>query len=152
MENRLVNATVPTDATRFDLKSVEGGWVELKPLPYGQLIERRDKASRMSMAAGGKGNTDTRMDIDMLQAQSRIFEFQHCVVDHNLSDDHGTKLNFSNPSTLGILDPKVGQEVEQLIDDLNQLEEIDEDLFTQSHSSSTGGTLTSQLGKSGETT
>jgi len=104
------------------------------------------------MEAGGKGNANTRMDIDMLQAQSRIFEFNHCVVDHNLSDDHGTKLNFSNPSTLGILDPKVGQEIEQLIDNLNQLEEIDEELFTQSRSSSTEGTLISHPDKLEETT
>lgn len=133
----LVNATVPTDASRYDLTSVNGAWVSLRPLPYGMLIERRDKASRMSMEAGGRRNDNAKLDIDMLQHQSRIFEFQNCIIDHNLSDDQGNKLNFSNPSTLNLLDPKVGQEIERLIDELNQLEEIDEENFTsaRTHSS-----------------
>lgn len=139
-----INATVPTDATRYDLKSVEGGWVELKPLPYGQLIERRDKASRMSMLADNRKGDAAKLDIDMLQHQSRIYEFQHCIMDHNLGDGQGGKLNFSNTATLNLLDPRVGQEIERLIDELNQLEDVDEELFSQSHSSSTGKTTTPQ--------
>lgn len=135
--NGLVNVTVPTEAERFDLKSAEGAYVMLKPLPYGQLIERRDKASRMSMVTDRGSRDQTKMDIDMMQAQSRMFEFSNCIIDHNLSDDAGNKLNFSIPSTLNLLDPKVGQEIEQLIDDLNQLEEIDESGFTTVRSSST---------------
>lgn len=138
MSEGLVNATVPTEATRYFLKSVGGAWVDLKPLPYGQLIERRDKASRMSMEAGkGRNSDNARMDIDLMQAQSRLYEFQHCIVDHNLSDDQGSKLNFSMPSTLNLLNPKVGQEIEQLIDDMNQLEEVDEENFIPAPSSST---------------
>src|SRR5512146_2200246 len=98
-DNGLVEAGVPADASREYLKSKEGAWVDLKPLPYGLLIERRDKASRMSMeAGGGRGRNDNaKLDIDMMQAQSRLYEFQHCIIDHNLSAG-GVKLNFSNPS------------------------------------------------------
>lgn len=135
----LVNATVPTDATRYDLKSVSGAWVSLRPLPYGMLIERRDKASRMSMETSNRRNDNSKLDIDMMQHQSRIFEFQNCLIDHNLSDDQGNKLNFSNPSTLNLLDPKVGQEIERLIDDLNQLEEVDEETFTSAPTPSSMG-------------
>lgn len=148
----LVNATVPTEATREYLNSIDGGWIDLKPLPYGLLIERRDKASRMSMETNTKSgrNDNARLDIDMMQAQSRLYEFQHCIVDHNLSDDKGTKLNFSNPSTLGILDPKVGQEIEQLIDNLNQLEEVEEANFTTVPTSSSEVMENTQNDDSGE--
>jgi hypothetical protein len=137
----LVNATVPTDAERFELRSVEGAWVMLKPLPYGELLERRDKASRMSMEAGTgnrrKKQDVGRLDIDMMQQQTRIYEFQKCVVDHNLGDDKGNKLNFTNSSTLNLLDPKVGQEIETLIDQLNELEDVDEEVFTNAPITST---------------
>jgi transcriptional/translational regulatory protein YebC/TACO1 len=135
------NATVPTDAQHFELKSLEGAYVDLKPLPYGELLERRDKASRMSMEAGGgrKRQDTSRVDIDMMQAHTRLYEFQHCIVDHNLEDDKGNKLNFTNSATLNLLHPKVGQEIETLIDRLNELEDLDEETFTSVASSSTSG-------------
>jgi len=134
--NDMVNATVPTEAERHYLKTIEGAWVDLKPLPYGQLIERRDKASRMSMTTDRRNQDNSRMDIDMLQAEMRRYEFNHCIVDHNLGDDQGNQLNFTNPASMNVLDPRVGQEIEQLIDNLNQLEDIDEENFTAARTSS----------------
>lgn len=144
----LINATVPTDAEKFDLRTQEGAWVMLKPLPYGELLERRDKASRMSMEAGGnrrsKKQDTSRLDIDMMQQQTRIYEFSHCIVDHNLGDDKGNKLNFTNASTLNILDPKTGQEIEDLIDKLNELEDVDEEDLGSARTSSTQAEPTKQ--------
>lgn len=151
-DNGLVNATVPADAERFHLKSVEGAWVDLKPLPYGLLIERRDKASRMSMVSDRGGRTENRMDIDMMQSETRRYEFNHCVIDHNLGDGNGRKLNFSNPSEMNLLDPKVGQEIEQLIDTLNQLEEVDEENFTTVPTSSSEETMKLPFGSMDEST
>jgi len=120
-------ATVNTEATRFDLKSLPGGFVDLRPLPFGQMLERREKASKMSMEQNTRKNQKQIVNFDMMQKWTRDFEFKHCIIDHNLEDDQGNKLNFSLAGTLDILDPKVGAEIERYIDELNQ-EEDDEDL------------------------
>jgi hypothetical protein len=130
-------ATVSTEATRYDLKTLPGGFVELKALPFGKMLERREKASRMSMdqQAGNRRNANQRINFDLMQRWARNYEFQHCIVDHNLEDDDGNKLNFSLAGTLDILDPKIGAEIEGYIDDLNQEEEEDLENFTKSSTS-----------------
>ena len=47
-------ATVTTEPQRFELKSLpedkdaglEGGYIVARPLPYGMVLERRDKGTR----------------------------------------------------------------------------------------------------------
>lgn len=124
------NATVNTEAARYELKTLEGGFVMLKPLPFGKLLERREKASKMSMdQQTGKKATNQKISFDMMQRWARSYDFEHCIVDHNLEDARGEKLNFSNHMTLDLLDPKIGAEIEELIDALNQ-EDDEEDLET----------------------
>lgn len=130
------NATVNTEATRYELNTCEGGFVSLKALTFGQLLERREKASRMSMdqQTGSRKAASQRINFDLMQRWARTYDFEHCIIDHNLEDARGEKLNFSNKMTLDLLDPKVGAEIEALIDDLNQ-EEDEEDLddFLKQH-------------------
>jgi len=38
-------ATISLDAQKHDLKSLKGGFVSLRPLPYGKILERRDGAN-----------------------------------------------------------------------------------------------------------
>jgi hypothetical protein len=121
------NATVNTEATRHDLKSLPGGFVSLRPLPFGKVLERRENASRMSMEQTGR-KTGGKIDFSILQSWSRAFDFKECIVDHNLEDANGDLLDFSKATTLKMLDPKVGSEIEALIDDLNA-EEDEEDLM-----------------------
>ena len=118
------NATVTGKALRKDLKSCPGGWVELKPLNYDQLLTRRDNATKIFME--GKDNSD-RMNLQIANRWSTLFDFRHCIADHNLEDDEGHKLDLSNQLTLQVLDPKVGAEIERYLMDLNQDVE-DEDL------------------------
>ena len=75
-------ATVSQETVRKDLKSCEGGFVVLKKLPFGLLLERRDNASKLSMHGG-----DDKVDIALMQRWSRQFEFGHCIIDHNLEDE-----------------------------------------------------------------
>ena len=51
------------------------------------------------------------------------FEFKNCIVDHNLEDDDGNLLDFSNPMSLSILNPKIGSEIDRYIEELNQEDE-----------------------------
>lgn len=135
-------ATIDTTATeRFELDSLpatqddEAGWVELKKLSYGQILARRDMATQMSI--GGIDNKskddDISAAIDIIQKAVTEFEFKYCIVNHNLDDSNGNKLNFSNPQSVTDLDPIIGQEIAELIDDLNKwdadLQGKDEPIF-----------------------
>src|SRR6266496_4571134 len=83
----------------------EDGYVMLRPLPFGMKLERRDKATRMSMeAATGKqtrGEDSTqKFELETLSKWSRAYDFKHCIGDHNITDINGVKLDFGNPMTL----------------------------------------------------
>lgn len=127
------NATINTDVEHFDLKSLEGAFVDLKALPFGQRLERRDMISQMSMEQtdNKRRNEPTEVNIKMFTRKAREYEFAHCVVDHNLEDANGQKLDFRNPMSLDILHPKVGEEIEQLIDALHGEGEEDLEDFTK---------------------
>jgi len=138
-------ATANTEPETFQLKSAPpDGFVKLKPLPFGQILTRRDNASKLSMRTSNKrGRRGSRemdeMNIDTMQLETRFYEFSNCIVDHNLTDKAGTKLDFNKKETLSVLDPRVGSEIEDLIDKLNQeddAEEVDEVKDSPSPSSS----------------
>ena len=102
----------------------EAGWVELKKLTYGQILERRDMATKMSINMPRSGNRDQDMQALMDIAQSRVaeYEFKHSIVKHNLEDENGNLLDFGIPGTVERLDPAVGAEIQDLIEDLNDFE------------------------------
>lgn len=120
--------TVSMEATRYELKTLPGGFVELKQLSFGQMLKRRDRAARYMQEQTGRGGNN-RVQIDILNEVSRQFDFANCIADHNIEDDHGNKLDFSNHATLDVLDPKIASEIESLIDSMNQ-EDFDAETFT----------------------
>lgn len=130
------NATVdPNNTIHLELKSLEGGFVDIRPLPYGKKLERRDKAAKMLMRTDasqqGKGRmatqSDAVMEFETANEWAVQFDFAYCIVDHNLTDAKDVKLDFSNPMTIKLLDPRIGSEIEYAISDLNELE--DEESF-----------------------
>lgn len=148
------NATVSTEAQRYDLESLpasngeEGGYIVARPLPFGMKLERRDKSLRMSMEQ--KQQTGSRrqqrrqqnddiqkIDLETFNAWAFQFDVGYCITNHNLTDVNGVPLDFNNPMTIKILDPKVGQEIESILATLNGDDE-EEDLedFTKLHTSS----------------
>lgn len=130
-------ATVSQEPVRKELKTCPpDGFVLLRPLPYGQMLERRDNALKMSMEQHPNARPDDvrKVNLDMMQSITRAYEFKNCIVDHNLEDDKGVKLDFNNPMAFTFLDPKIGGEIEKLIDDMNQ-EEFDEEDFTKQSTS-----------------
>lgn len=109
-------ATVITDTIHRELKSCPGGFVELKQLSYSEMLARRDIVTRMSMRQG----SDDKINVELANLEANRFSFRNCIVDHNLEDEHGRKLDFTLTNTLAILDPKIGVEIERYIDELNQ--------------------------------
>lgn len=130
-------ATRKTAIVHHDLKTCEGGYVELRQLSYDEMLERRDGATQILMERGVKNEPAPQMAIKIANKWSNEFTFPRCIVDHNLTDDKGVQLDFSKPAFVFThLDPKVGAEIERLIDELNQEGEEDEDFTPASNSSS----------------
>ena len=153
-------ATVTTEPQRVPLKSLpanptldgsagEEGFIVVRPLPYGMVLERRDKGTEMGMELevqrGSKRNKSIRqnesetqkIELKTLSAWMANHDFAYCIVDHNLTDKNGAKLDFTNPLAVKNLDPKVGIEIDRILTDLNEPEESEDDEdFTQSPSSS----------------
>lgn len=115
-------ATTSVETERHDLKSAPpDGFVELKPMDYGTFLKRRDMAMKMGVTGAGTGKVE-KIDLDILQEEVTRFEFKSTIMDHNLEDDNGNKLNLSTPQDFKRLDPKIGQEISDLIDEMSQWE------------------------------
>lgn len=133
-------ATVTTEAHRIELKSCEGGWVDIRQLPYHEMLVRRDRGGKMFFDRQDEG----KVEIATLQAWARAYEFEHCIVDHNLENGDGTKLDFRNHDTLKVLDPRIGAEIEDAIDKLHNVEENVKGFPSPAPSSSTDDPNTPQ--------
>jgi hypothetical protein len=122
-------ATVNLATTeRVELKSLpktetdEGGYVELRRLTYGQKIHRQQLATELSMQ-GDQRSKNPEMVMKMTQERVTAFEFANCVVEHNLEDEHGEKLDFRQPQSVFMLDPRVGEEIANHIDNMNNFDD-----------------------------
>lgn len=119
------NATVNFDTERHDLKTLPGGFVELKRMSYGQVVERRSML-KLSVAQT-KGSKDFKGEMAMANREITMFEFKVCIVNHNLTDANDRQLNLGGQMDFTSLDPRVGQEIESLISDMNNFEDDDQE-------------------------
>jgi len=126
-------ATVTQDTTRIDLKTCPEGYVELRTLSFHEMNTRQDIATRMyqEQTAGKKKQKRTeevvRGYFEIMNVAVTEYEFRNCIVSHNLEDENGDLIDFTRPMQAWRLDPKIGQEIDKAIEELNQLEEDDED-------------------------
>jgi len=111
------------DLEHFDLKSCPGGFVDLRRMTYGQYLRRQGMAMDMQMKGGDGRSKANVIDIDLGQEKVTHFEFSVCIAGHNLEDDNGNQLDFKNAGHVQILDPRVGQEIGDLINKMNSFEE-----------------------------
>lgn len=118
-------ATVSLEPEEYELQTVEGGKITLKRMTYGQKLERNQIAMDMTMESGGKGR-GTKASVDIMQARTTLYEYKACIVDHNLTDDDDQLLDFTKPTILGKLDPRVGDEISDLIGKQNNYDEDDD--------------------------
>lgn len=117
-------ATVDLEATkRFELKTCPDGFVVLQRMSFGQILERR-MFSKLAVTSG-KGK-EFAGEMAMANRHTTEFEFRSCVVDHNLEDQGGRRLDLKNPIDFGKLDSKVGQEIESYISEMNNFEDDEE--------------------------
>lgn len=115
------------DTKRIDLKTLPGegdeqGYVVLRRLSYGQKVQRQQMSMEISMQQAERGS-ENQMQLKMQQERLAVFDFANCVVDHNLEDHSGRKLNFKAPHDVFLLDPRVGEEIAVEMDKMNNYEE-----------------------------
>lgn len=121
-------ATVdPTTTVHKKLKSAPpDGFVDLRPLPFGLKLDRRSKATRMMMRMPTQQKNAPKevvQEIESMDEMTVSHDFAYCIVDHNLTDVNGVKLDFTNKMVLQALDPKIGSEIERYINELNEDED-----------------------------
>lgn len=108
-------ATVSLEPKTEDLSTCPGGWVKLRRMSYGELLASNDMAFSVSLESGDKGSSDPKMGVGASTGRIAEFRFKVCIVDHNLENEAGAKLDFRNAQTMHLLDPNVGQEIDALI-------------------------------------
>jgi hypothetical protein len=114
------------DSERYELKTAPpDGYVVIRRLSYGESI-KRDAISTKFAVGGSKNSKDFVGDIKIDQEAIAQFDFAHCVVEHNITDKTGRLLNFRNPGDLALLDRRIGKEIGDLIDEMNNFEEKEE--------------------------
>lgn len=117
--------TVDVSSTkRFDLKTLDEGFVVLRRMSYGQSVERR-AMMKLSFNTGG-GKKDFQGEMAMASVDIQRYEFAQCIVEHNITDANDTPLDLTKSSDMIRLDPRIGQEIEKYISELNNFDEDDD--------------------------
>jgi hypothetical protein len=116
-------ATIDNNEVTFELKSLPTGFVKLKRMTYGDWLARRDMSMQMSFAIPTKGSNTPESSFELQNKKVTLFELSRCVVDHNLEDENEKKLDFTRADILDFLDPRVGNEIGELIASMHDFEE-----------------------------
>jgi hypothetical protein len=131
MEGDMARATVLQSTERKELTTLpgvdgeEGGYVVLRRLSYGEKLSKDAEAMKMRFDMGGasaKNGKDISAEVTLINVYAASLEFAKCIVDHNLEDESGRKLNFGNIEDFRRLDPRIGQEISELIGEMNDFE------------------------------
>lgn len=119
-------AVVQGEPERKDLKTCPpDGYVKIKRMSHGEKMERRAFSSKMMMEADQRSKS-MRGEIDLFNEQAELYDFAHCIVEHNLTDVDGRPLEFKNPKDVKLLAGQVAEEISSYIDELNNFEDSDE--------------------------
>ena len=116
-------ATINPDINKnkYELKTLEGAFIELRQLTYGEQIKKQQMAAKMTFEGQGRGFSGG--EFEFFQRKVTEYEFATCIVDHNLEDEDGNKLAFQNGNILDVLDPRIGSEISYYISELNDFQE-----------------------------
>lgn len=114
-------ATVASQTEKFALKSLPEGFVVVRRMTYGEKLNRTDTMMNMRTTS-----EDKEMEIRMMSKKIAFQDFANLIIEHNLTDENDKLLNFKNAADVERLDPRVGDEIGQLIDNLNSFEDSDE--------------------------
>lgn len=115
---KMPRATVASETEKFELKSLPEGYVVIRRMTYGEKLNRTD--SMMNMRTTSE---DKQMEINMMSKKIAFQDFANLIIDHNLTDENDKPLNFKSAADVERLDPRIGDEIGQLIDGINSFED-----------------------------
>lgn len=133
-------AVVMEEPTRKDLKTCPEGYVMVARMTYGEKLQRRAFNSKMEMKLQ-RGSKDATSIIDMFKEEMELYDFAHCIADHNLTkmvDQHGLPckpsapgaheepLDFKKPADVKMIAGQIAEEIATYIDEINNFE-LDDD-------------------------
>lgn len=117
--NKVPRATVSMETQHVDLKTCPpDGFVELRRMTFGELMTSQDMAYQVQMKAGEDAD-NPEMGVTMSRIAIMEYQFQKCVMRHNLEDDKGRVLDFRKAPDVHLLDANIGQEISGAIDDMH---------------------------------
>lgn len=110
------------ETEKRELKSCPpDGFIVVRRLTYGEKLERRAMTSHMKVEAG-KGK-DFAGEMQLVNERATLFDFQKCIMEHNLEDEDGKLLNLGSAIDIRRLDPRIGEEIDTILGELNNFEE-----------------------------
>jgi hypothetical protein len=113
-------ATVKTETEHHDLKSCEDGFVDLRRMSFGEKNKRTEMIGNQLEMRNDHGEARGMMEFATQKAVE--WEFANLIIDHNLEDEDGRKLDFKNRADIQKLDPIIGEEIGLLIDGMNNVD------------------------------
>jgi hypothetical protein len=116
---------VQGEPEHFDLKTLPGGFVKIKRMNYGEKMTRRQFSSKMEMETDRRTKS-MKSIVDLFKEDADLYDFAHCVTDHNLTDVDERPLDFNNPTDVRKLAGKIAEEIGTYIDSVNNFEETEE--------------------------
>ena len=111
-ENGLVEVGFVQREQTYDLEKWDGVWVTIRRLSHGKSNELSDL--RLAFTPGEE--EEDKGQARLQSKSSRHFAFKSAIVDHNMAIG-GRKLDMSKRRDVDSIDPIVGDEIAQLIDD-----------------------------------
>lgn len=132
--------TNPADTHRLDMKTVPGGYVVARRLTYGEKIQRRALVGGLKIEGSkerGSKRSDFAGEMQLINEQANMFDFQHCIVEHNLTKPNSNPelaedeandepLDFKKPADIKALGAREGEEISDWLDELNNFEDDEE--------------------------
>jgi hypothetical protein len=110
---------------KFELKSLPEAYVVIRRMSQGEKMQRAGRMSGLKVS-GSRKSRDFQGELELANQRVTEFEFATCIIDHNLEDEDGRVLDFSQASDLAKLDGKVGEEIGVYINRVNQFEGDDD--------------------------
>jgi hypothetical protein len=111
-----------SDLVHKDLNTLPEGYVKLRRMTYGQKLQRQQMAMKMMMSGDSK-TKEMQGEMAFVNAYATAWSFGVCVAEHNLEDENGKSLDMNNMKDVQRLDPRVGEEIDTYINELNNYEE-----------------------------
>lgn len=116
---------ISAEPKRFDLKTAPpDGFVLIREMSYGERLTRNAKQGKMKVL---KKSSEFAGEVEMALEQLALWDMANLVVDHNLEDNEGVKLDLSSARDLRKLPSRIGEEIGKYIDELNNFDEDDAD-------------------------